>query len=77
MDSFPFPPTPPAHVAQLERRAEEQHTELRNLRSVVHANHLAVMHDLGQLAAEMLRVSQRLSAVAEQLAKLSQHMGAA
>lgn len=43
--------TPPAYVDQLERRVDR---ELKALRDQAHANHLAVTHQIGQLA-ELVR----------------------
>jgi hypothetical protein len=46
--SLPSPAsTPPAHVAQLERRIDH---ELKAIRDKIHANHLATTHQIGQLS---------------------------
>ena len=50
--SLPSPArTPPAHVEQLERRIDR---ELKAIKDTMHANHLAVTHQIGQLA-ELVR----------------------
>lgn len=55
------PPTPPAYVAQLERRQEEQQRELDALRSRVGADSLTHQHQLGWLAGWVLAIGKKLS----------------
>lgn len=61
------PKTPPAHVRMvtlttldqrlhvLEKHDAESYTIVRDLKSLVETNHLAVMHEIGQLAKALLR----------------------
>lgn len=54
--------TPPAHVRMLEARIEaleadkqSAYAAVRDLRLLVEANHIAIMHSLGQIAGAVLK----------------------
>lgn len=63
--------TPPAHVrmvtlttldhrlSALEKRDGEAYAIVRDLKSLVETNHLAVMHEIGQLAKALLGRKKR------------------
>lgn len=63
--------TPPAHVrvvtlttldqrmTLLEKHDAESYATLRDLKNLVESNHLAVMHELGQLAKALMRRARK------------------
>ncbi len=48
--------TPPAHIRQLEHK---MYKEIQAIHSKVDTNHLAVMHEIGELAKMMRRLLNR------------------
>lgn len=64
------PPTPPAFVRQLAERVDENYVRHRNLRELVAANHMAVMHEVGQLAAGILALGQAVEELRKMLAEM-------
>lgn len=49
-DGFGSAPTPPAYVKQLEQEQHELERKHSTVKSLVSANHLAMLHQIGDLA---------------------------
>lgn len=81
-DGFGSAPTPPAFVRQLEEEQHELERKHASVKSLVAANHIATLHQLGALAGtieglteDVKTLTGRVDAALILLHKLAVHMG--
>ncbi len=67
---FDHAPTPPAYVRQLEREAHELAAKYASIKSLVAANHLAVLHQIGDLASTAMAANASIAELVNEVAGL-------